>query len=138
LARYGTSGALDPSFGGTGIVTAMIGTGGSSFATSVAIQPDSKIVAGGISSTICSSVCDWRFTLARYQRDGRRDASFGGVGSITSDLIGRLAALALQPDGKFVAVGTVFPPPIIGQPATALLARFIDDADAIFLPLARR
>jgi hypothetical protein len=41
-------------------------------------------------------------------------------------------ALVLQPDGKIVAVGTVFSPPIIGRPATALLARFIDDVDAVF------
>jgi uncharacterized delta-60 repeat protein len=137
LARYTSNGSLDGSFGDDGtVLTAM--NGADTRASALALQPDGKIVAGGISSTLCSSVCDWRFTLARYQHDGRLDRSFGGVGSITSDVIGRLMALAIQPDGKFVVAGAIFPPPIIGQPPTALLARFVDDADAVFLPQVRR
>ncbi|HEU5101492.1 MAG TPA: hypothetical protein VFU22_20860 [Roseiflexaceae bacterium] len=135
LARYTSTGAPDLSFGDGGKVLTAMNTGDNQ-ASALALLPDGKIVAGGMSSTFCTSVCDWRFALARYQPDGRLDRSLGGAGSITSDLFGRLAAVAIQPDGKFVAVGATIS--IFGQPTVALLARFVDDADAIFLPLARR
>ena len=63
LARYLPSGALDPSFGGTGIVTAP--TGPMSY-EGVAIQSDGKIVvAGTIEST------SFAIAVTRYLRNGQ-------------------------------------------------------------------
>ncbi len=64
LARYNIDGPFDNSFGGDGIVTTDFG-GISESANSVAIQPDGKIVVGGISQ----SGTDYDFGLARYFSD---------------------------------------------------------------------
>jgi uncharacterized delta-60 repeat protein len=50
------------------------------------------------------------FALARYNPDGTLDPSFGTGGKVTTGFAGGFAgarALALQPDGKLVAVGMV-------------------------------
>ena len=84
---------LDPAFGTDGKVTTP-GLGG---AETVAIQPDSKIVAAGPSS------------LARYNSDGTLDSSFAQTGSlrtgISAGFLGDACDVALQPDGSIVLVG---------------------------------
>ena len=45
--------------------------------------------------------------VARYNRDGRLDTSFGAGGLVRNDFPGA-AALVLQPDGKLVTAGTQF------------------------------
>lgn len=50
-----------------------------------------------------------KFALARYRPDGRLDPAFGGDGIATTNLATRedaASAVALQPDGKIVVVGT--------------------------------
>jgi uncharacterized delta-60 repeat protein len=86
LARYGPSGALDPTFG---LVTTRIDGGGGS----MALQPDGMIVVTGNG-------------VARFRPNGTRDATFGfngvaGTGNPT--LAG--AAVAIQPDGRIVTGG---------------------------------
>ncbi len=101
LARYDANGHLDPSFGTGGTVTTAIGRGAVSQA--VLLQPDGKLVAAGSSGTSPHST----FALARYDRNGRLDASFGSGGTVTTavgtDAVAQ--ALALQPDGRLVAAG---------------------------------
>jgi uncharacterized delta-60 repeat protein len=102
LVRYNSNGTLDTSFGGTGIVTTDIS--GGDLAYSVAIQPDSRIVAAGQSS----NGSDWDFALVRYNSNGTLDTSFGGTGKVTTDIgVSQDAALsvAFQPDGKIIAAG---------------------------------
>src|SRR5262245_31599334 len=77
------SGTLDPSFGTGGKVTTDFG--GSEGVSSLALQPDGKIVAAGGASINGSSV----FALARYNSDGALDASFGTGGKVTTDFGGR-------------------------------------------------
>ena len=136
LARYTADGNLDDTFGEAGIVTTDIDRADDR-AHALALQPDGKLVAAGRSSSICSSTCDWRFTLARYRRDGQLDRTFGGDGIITSDTRGIIYAVGLQPDGKLVAAGTATAPPLFGIPPVAILARYVDNAGAVFLPLVR-
>ena len=98
LTRYGADGRLDRSFGNGGTVTTAIGKGAG--AESLILQPDGKLVAAGHSSG--------GFALARYDRSGRLDRSFGSDGTVTTE-IGKHAvaqALVLQPDGKLVAAGS--------------------------------
>src|SRR4051812_26571589 len=64
-------GDLDPTFGSGGTLTTDLG--GYEWAGAVLVQPDGKIVAGGISGD--------RFALARYDADGGLDATFGSGGS---------------------------------------------------------
>ena len=73
----------------------------------LALQPDGKVVAGG--DTESAEDRGSAFALARYNRDGSLDTSFGIGGKVRTDLpAGRLAflrSLAIQRDGKIVAVG---------------------------------
>ena len=72
-------GDLDPSFGGSGIVTTRIGTV-SDIGTSMALQTDGKIVVAGRS---LSSVNNYDFAVIRLNVDGTLDESFGGGKVIT-------------------------------------------------------
>ncbi len=105
LARYNVNGSLDSGFGSGGKVRTDFG--GSDFGTAVAVQADGKIVvAGGGFLTGVSTSTD--FALARYNPDGSLDSTFGGSGKVVTDIHrGDVAlGLAIQGDGKIVAVGT--------------------------------
>lgn len=107
LARYETGGELDNSFGPSGAVTTIIVPEKNSGALAVAIQQDGKIVAAG---NVESDPGNTDFALARYNADGSPDASFSAGGKTTTRLGqgGNASAytIALQGDGKIVAVGT--------------------------------
>jgi uncharacterized delta-60 repeat protein len=104
IARYNPNGTLDRSFGGDGKV--ITDFGGSDRAFGVTIQTDGKVVAAGDSSVAFG---DPHFALARYNRNGTLDTSFGGDGKVTTNFAGGGVALAveIQPDGKIVVVGYV-------------------------------
>lgn len=108
VVRYDASGNLDPSFGpgATGLVTIAVGVPSGAYfhaATSIAIQSDGRIVVAGFSDN--GNNAD--FTLLRLDSTGALDPSFGGTGVVTTDFGGQdvLLGLALQADGKIVAVG---------------------------------
>lgn len=93
-------GDLDTSFGGNGFVTTDI-FGNADQAYGVAVQADGKIVVAGQSQV--------DFALTRYNPDGSLDSTFGNNGKVTTDFFGGFDAahgLAIQLDGKIVAVGT--------------------------------
>jgi len=102
VARYDTSGTLDPTFGTGGIVTTPIGL--SSGVAAVAVELDDRIVAVGTAATVGGS----DFAVAYYDVDGTLDASFG-TGGIVTTTIGTAAAattVVLQPNGKIIAGGS--------------------------------
>jgi uncharacterized delta-60 repeat protein len=107
LARYSASGALDPTFDGDGKVTTDFG-GRSDGADDVAIQADGKIVAAG--SGFPAQIRPLDFALARYNRDGTLDGTFGDGGKVLTTFepnsIDRANAVVIQPDGKIVAAGS--------------------------------
>jgi uncharacterized delta-60 repeat protein len=122
LARYNPNGSLDASFSGDGRQTTDFGGGDA--AADVVLQPDGKIVvAGGAGG---------EFALARYNPNGSLDVSFSGDGRQTTDFGGNDAAsgVAIQPDGKTVAVGVASS----GSAGDFALARYNSDGslDATF------
>ncbi|MFE2289083.1 calcium-binding protein [Streptomyces sp. NPDC059443] len=99
LARYNPDGSPDTGFDGDGQLTVDWGTTGDD-ASGVVLQPDNKIVVAGYGSE--------GFTVARFTTGGSPDTGFGGDGRVgTTFETGSGAAhdVALQPDGKIVAVG---------------------------------
>src|SRR5438105_4137048 len=118
LARYQTNGRLDPSFGKGGRATTDFGSS-SDWLWAIVRQPNGKIVAAG-SSTPRTGVSG--FALARYDSRGRLDPSFGKHGKVRVHF-GRSEstayAIALQPDGKIVAAGSIH-----GEHESWVVARF--------------
>ena len=105
LARYNRDGSLDTTFGSGGkVLTDFSGTGSVDAARALVLQPGGKIVAGGLSTALGSTT----FALARYDRDGNLDTTFGSGGKVLTDFSGfvdTVFALAVQPNGKIVAAG---------------------------------
>lgn len=107
LARYNPDGSLDTSLGSGG-ATQPLGFGD---AHALVLQPDGKIVVAGSRCYPCA------FALGRYNADGSLDTGFGSSGvafasfspSASYNDFGAVA-LALQSDGKLVAVGNVGDP----------------------------
>src|SRR5262249_7428560 len=109
VARYNPNGTLDTSFGAGGVATTNPTGGTSDRAYSVLLQPDGRIVLVG-GSAGGNSVA--HFALSRFTTTGAIDPSFGGSGTVLTDLPGTYEQAfdaALQPDGKIVAVGQVNP-----------------------------
>lgn len=105
LARYNSDGSLDPSFGAGGKVTTEF-FGFTDNVSALVVQPDGRVVAAGGADNLNSTGFD--FALARYNVDGSLDSSFGDGGKTTTDFLGIVDAaadVALQPDGRIVAVG---------------------------------
>jgi uncharacterized delta-60 repeat protein len=93
LTRYTSEGALDPTFGGTGMVDVPESAGGS-----VAVQPDDKPVVGG-----------W---ITRLTRTGQLDSTFGQNGT-TVGTGGRVVAIGAN--GSIVDAGTRYQFPSSGD-----------------------
>jgi uncharacterized delta-60 repeat protein len=112
-ARYTSAGALDDTFSGNGKVTTGFGDL-VAFALGVAIQPDGKIVLAGEQRLPSGRR---KFALARYNPNGTLDETFGANGKVTTgfavgDRVATASGVAIQPDGKIVAAGSVlFPQP---------------------------
>ena len=101
LIRYNTDGSLDATFGNAGIV--LLNYPG--LISSIAIQADGKIVAGGDKRTGNNSQSN--FFLSRYNTDGSLDNTFGSAG-IVETFIGvssYCSKLAIQADGKILMRG---------------------------------
>jgi len=111
LVRYNRDGSLDSTFGSKGVVTTDLG-GADDFALASALQADGKIILVGAEwdSLAKGGAGARRFALVRYNPDGSLDFSFDGDGKVVGDDWGMntyLADVAVQPDGKVVAVGAL-------------------------------
>ena len=103
IARVSANGAPDLSFDGDGLLAAEI----VGIATSVAIQPDDKLVVAGYAypgGTYRSA------TLLRINEDGSLDNDFGTSGKAIVDLGNQsdLNSIVVQADGKLIATGTKY------------------------------
>lgn len=92
----------DIDFGTDGkVLTDFSGAGSDDEANAVVLAPGGKILAAGRS--------DNRFAIARSNRDGNLDTTFGSGGKVLTGFgafsFEQISALALQPDGKIVAAG---------------------------------
>jgi len=108
LTRFNADGTLDTTFGTGGLVRTDMGFDDIDF--TVLLQ-GSKILVGGRSGELFSSN-NFDFAMARYTADGRLDPTFGNGGKVITEFAPRdpteIYSMALQPDGKIVAVGDLF------------------------------
>ncbi|MBS1794329.1 MAG: VCBS repeat-containing protein [Acidobacteria bacterium] len=101
IFRYNSDGSLDTGFDTDGIVSSTLCGGG----TDLAIQTDGKIVITCLDQTTIGLS---KFNLLRFNSSGTIDSTFGTNGKVSSDLTSNddvASSLAIQPDGKIVAVG---------------------------------
>lgn len=107
LARLNPDGTFDKGFGTSGLVSTDF-SGNDDFAHALALQADGKLVVAGQVSNRDRNHAD--FGIARYLPDGTIDTTFGNQGSLERvDFFGAIddaEDLAVQPDGKIVAVGS--------------------------------
>jgi len=137
LARYNADGSLDNTFGTGGLVTTeVIASPYSASLSSVALQADGKIVAGGsviepvvyIGPDPIPTVS--KFVVARYNADGSLDNGFATGGLVANDVIpgdsAAISDIALQADGRIVAAGSVIEEPDhIGPDPIPTVSRFV-------------
>ncbi len=102
LVRLLPDGKMDPSFGSGGMVSYESAEYRFTLKDMV-LHPDGRIVVAGISEDPTPVI-----RLAQFLPNGSPDRSFGGEGTVASGLgnYNDLRAIAIQPDGKIVAVGT--------------------------------
>jgi uncharacterized delta-60 repeat protein len=103
VARFGTDGVLDASFGSGGSSTVDF-AGGADFGHAIAVAPDGKIVLAGTVSNGSTYV----FGVARFNTDGTMDTSFDADGKLLYNLglpNQWASAVVVQPDGKIVVGG---------------------------------
>src|SRR5438034_7806732 len=133
--RYNTDGTLDTTFGRGGKVRTDF-PGLAAVPSAVVIQSDGKIVVAG--GAFPQFTFAGNFEVVRYNPNGSLDRSFGNGGIVTTTFPQGSYAfdVALQPDGKIIAAGTVFVDFIPGEPSNTdfALARYNPDGtpDATF------
>jgi len=107
VTRYNTDGTLDTTFGSGGRVRTDF-PGLAAVPSAVVIQADGKIVVAGGAFPLFTFAGN--FQVVRYNSNGSLDRSFGNGGIVTTTFPEGSYAfdVALQPDGKIIAAGTVF------------------------------
>src|SRR5688572_25218478 len=98
-AGMSQSGQLDLSFGTNGKIVTDLGTS-VDIGRSIVIQPDGKLVVGGVSGS--------QFVIVRYNVDGTADSTFGINGvALSPSTMGPCSGFSLvrQTDGKFIIAG---------------------------------
>lgn len=104
VTRYNSDGSLDNTFGNGGFVITQIGSG-YSFANSLAIQSDGKIVLTGHSEISINNI---GIAMTRYNTDGSLDNAFGNSGIVTLDLNSTYDianSIAIQSNDQKIIVG---------------------------------
>ena len=109
IVRYLGNGELDPSFGTNGVVTKAFARG-EVLLYAVAVDQGGRIVIGGYRH---ASTSDNYGFVARYTVDGQLDTTFApdgvepGIRSLSlKRYMTEARAIAIQPDGKILIVGT--------------------------------
>jgi uncharacterized delta-60 repeat protein len=106
VARYNRHGNLDPSFGTAGCVITDFSMN-DDFASAVDVRPNGKIVVAGKSGFVIGSNQN-DFAIARYERDGKLDQSFGSDGLVTTDFSGdtdEATGVTILPSGRIIVAG---------------------------------
>lgn len=131
VVRHNSNGSIDTSFGAGGAATTSFAPDATPFA--LAIQSNGDIIAAGTTgqpggNPAFATQAD--FALARYTSSGASDSTFDSTGRVTTVFGTNQAAiyaLAIQSDGKIVAVGGSLSssPNPGGIPGGIVVARYV-------------
>jgi uncharacterized delta-60 repeat protein len=140
VGKYDSAGVLDPGFGTGGVATLNVspGSGTAELARSVSVQPDGKVVLGGVAPTPDpgDDPRNMDFVAVRFTAAGSPDPSFGDGGAAVinggNDYVPLLAGTegipqyntdnawgsGVLPDGRVVIFGSAARPGAILDPDT--------------------
>jgi uncharacterized delta-60 repeat protein len=130
IVRLASNGSVDSTFGTRGgVITGFPATGPQATAFALLQQTNGDIVAAGSAgqAPAPNAILPADFALARYSSRGALDATFGSSGKVTTAFGTNEAAiygLALQTDGKIVAVGSSLQS-LNGQTGGLVVARYL-------------
>jgi uncharacterized delta-60 repeat protein len=113
LLRFDVEFDGSPGTGSNGVLVIRVGALNDS-ATAVAIQPDGKIVVGGTCDDGNETTPTTDFCFVRLLPGGALDLDFDGIAGTGNGIVrlsmstgnDQLRSIAVQPDGKIVALGT--------------------------------
>ena len=109
IARFNSDGTLDTTFETSGNVI-QPSVSSSDNGQSLAIQPDGKILLGGVCDIGSNKEIN-DFCIARFNSDGTLDTTFGNSGKIIQPIGSSTDegySLTIQPDGKILLGGTCY------------------------------
>ena len=111
VVGYNAKGVIEPKFGTNGAAVTTFPSNTYSLAFAVAVQSNGDIFAGGEtapSNPALGGTGPIDFALARYTSSGQLDTTFGTDGLVTTDVGNStfITALAIQSDGKILALGS--------------------------------
>ncbi len=107
VARYKTDGVPDSSFNSDGVFLLDISQI-DDLGYSLVLQPDGKIIGGGVTNTLAGDEDDLLF---RLDSAGNLDTTFNATGILIKDYNGsdnRINDVMIQSDGKIITAGYVF------------------------------
>jgi uncharacterized delta-60 repeat protein len=127
VTRLSSKGTVDAAFGTRGGALTTFPDANTSGATSLVIQPNGDIVVGGAAgnTTDYGTKVTQSFALARYLSTGKLDPKFGTGGLVTTSAGFSIGAVALQSDGKILAVGGTLFPNSNGPDGNLVVARYL-------------
>ena len=115
VLRHNADGSIDSTFGTAGI--SVVTNFGKMEGNSVALQPDGKIIVGGVVGAYPGE----DFALLRFWPNGQLDYSFGNSLPLVKTEFytpsDHIYSIALQPDGALVAAGNSYYNNNLSQPA---------------------
>lgn len=124
MSRFTAKGEIDPTFGKEGSILL---PDNNAYLKTVQLQADGKILAAGSHK----GESDISSVLYRFNADGTPDTSFGSGGKANYNFgsipVSMVHAMAIQPDGKIVTVGTGSPDTYTGVINVYAVARFNTD-----------
>ncbi len=103
IARFLSNGTPDGTFGKGGLVITGINGAFGSVATSVAIQPDGRIVVGGSTNVIQPNSTQVVGAVVRLNPSGSLDRSFGTGGEVEIDQALSVDSLYIRKSGEILA-----------------------------------
>jgi uncharacterized delta-60 repeat protein len=136
IVRLTPTGQPDPTFGGSGKLTADFRTSSISntdSATSLILRNDGRLLAGGVASNLQTpNRATNDFALVQYDAAGNLDPTFGTGGRVVTpftspDRRAGIHDLVLQPDGKVLAVGAASVIGFSSTPEELVIARYTTD-----------
>jgi uncharacterized delta-60 repeat protein len=108
IARYTSTGVLDPTFGINGFIKTDFGKN-SDILEALCLQPDGKIIGAGVTGAGFTDM-DENMAIARYESNGKLDDSFGQQGKVTivfNGINSQANSLLLTADNKILIGGGI-------------------------------